>query len=610
MSRQIGDRGDFVTKKEKESASSAPTPRVTPRAGTQTDSRPRQTTKPKVRAPPDSRKQVRKLMEEGVHSTAAKVKDDTIAELADMLLQQMTQNDAFRSDIQRLIADGQKLRAEFESTRTAMLNQERIDFRVRQLHHLSCLRSDDLLVSEIERIERDIQQFITLSEPWLLKEILDGEDSFPALVNLKFRRLEDLVYGMRRQLLQDREVTDVLPFIIQKFGSMRNLLAKYNEGLDMIDRLRVREFKYSTNELVRRRQLGQMDVPALHLLVVTLQNELIEALSQVRSVSQILGASSGIEKTAVLDDHPVDFDLIREYNLLEAKHKELEKRNSDLARDYELLKAQVTLDIDIAKSGPLRMYDQLKAKLRDANRRIEGYYGDLEKMKTTNELQQKLMNQFQKEKAAAQRQKSACFLELSKQKDRVAECEFQVRTVNRKLAAVRALARMMAENILAKRKDYATSFDNLANTFCAHFERFDSAALMIQRAWRHSRNPRAEKRLIRSELVLPIPALMTMTAIDVVVGKLKPVTYHQVVKLLKSYNSELRDGVLAPMQLMRERIARLHERGNEVAQIVLWRGKRFAWCQTGPSRQEREVQTEGQVRVVPPRSKSRIFNLG
>jgi chromosome segregation ATPase len=353
-----------------------------------------------------------------------------------------------------------------------------------------------------------------------------------------------------------------------------------------------------------------MDVPALHLLVVTLQNELVEAMSQVRSVSQILGASSGIGKTAVLDECPIDFDVIREYNLLEAKHSELERQNADLMHDYDLLKAQVTLDADITSSGPLRMYDQLKAKLTDANSRIERYYDGLEKMKATIELQQKLMNQFQKEKAAAQRQKSACLLEMSKLKDHVAECEFEVRTVNRKLAAVRTLTRMMAENSLAKRKDYVTSLDNLTNAFYANFERFDSAALLIQRAWRHSKNPRAEKNIIRKEPALPIPELMTMTAIDVIAGLLKPVTYRQVLKLLKSYNLELRDGVLGPLALMRERMARLHKRGNEVAQIVLWRGKRFAWCQTESSRQDRDAQTEGQVRVMPMRAKSRIFNLG
>jgi hypothetical protein len=612
MSRQIDERGDLITTKESELEKlpfSARTPRVTIRSKTQLDSKPKPrvtvSTRSKISSVSDLRAQVRELVEDGVHSTVTKKKDDTIQQLGSMLLQQIFEGESLQGDLQRATSDGQTLRSELELSHRQSSEQEQTNARVRELRHLKSIADNEALVSDIRGIEADINKFLHVSEPWLLQDIVDGdrENQFEALVNLKFRRLEDLVYALRRQILRDREVIDLMPFVTSKFGSLRALIAKYDEALDTIERLKVREFKYSMNELVKRRQLGNCDIPTLHLLIVALQNELIESTAQVRSMCQALGGARQIAFPEALSENPVDFDLITQFNLLEANHTELQRRYDNMRKDYDLLVSQANLEADIATFGPFKMNDQVKQKLSEANSRIVAYHEKITKLQSTIDLQQRLVDQFQKEKAATLRQKLCLIAEISQLKEKVTECEGEVRTVRRKLDAIRGLARIMVENSLVKRKSYLDAFETVNVSFFAAFERFDSAALLIQRTWRHHKNPALEKSIVQRKMTFPIAELMTLSAVDVIAGKFDPITYRQIVKLLSSYNTEMKGLIQVPLAMMKERMVQTRTYAGEICERVLCRGKRFAWTQTDVQFDETGVQTDGAVRSRPPRGR-------
>ncbi|OHT16633.1 hypothetical protein TRFO_13055 [Tritrichomonas foetus] len=611
--RQITDKGEMVTKKKEELEKlpfSARTPRMNTRAATQLATTNKNKTKTIVAGTPtsslrsksknskmtnysDPRQQARDLMFEGIHCTATNQKHEIINQLGNLLLQQINQTEIYQSDVERLEAKTRELEMKITIQQADAEKIHRNVSRVTKLRHLKTLRTDESLIDDIKTIENDVQKYVHLSEPWLLQEISDrkDEDKIEELVNLKFRRLEDLVYALRRQVLQDQDIISVLPIVNGRFGSVRNLLIKYEDALQTIEKLKVREFKVSSDELTKRRPLASYDNQSLHTLIIALQNELIESKAQLRS-ALLLSKSPKVQNIEEINENPIDFDLISKYNQLEALYIDMTHCFKNLKKDNELLLAQTNLESDVLKSGLFTVEDKMKAKLVDANSRIAEYYEKLTKMQNTIELQQSLVNQFQKEKAVYMRQKMILNAKFQDMKEKIAQAEANVRTTERKLASIRGIARIMAENTLAIRKDYTRTFDQINDVFFKSYQRYDSAALLIQRCWRKSRNPTFEKQIVQQNCSFPISQLISISALDVIAGNMKPVTYRQIVKLLKSYNNEIKQATIAPLEIMKKFIQKKHADMNIVSESVLCKPKRFNWTQTLPDRYDVDTQTE------------------
>ena len=616
MSRQVSDKGDLVTTKEKELERlpfSARTPRVTSRTQTQTpkkpptrEIRPQTARRPKSRQKTqvdldDPRQVARNLASNGVHTTKIREKDEIIGQLGDMLVEQINQNDIYQSDISRLTDQVSHLELFVTNMSHVSERTQRNCERISQLRHLKTIRADSRIVEEIKEIEADAAKYMSLSEPWLLQDILDGkeEERIENLVNLKFRRLEDLVFGLRKQLLQEHDIVSLLPSITEKFGSVRNLLAKYDESQETIRKLKVREFKCSEDELARRRQLSSCSTQTLHMLIVALQNEVMETRAQLRMAMQF-SAKQGVKSVPDVKTVPLEFDLVSEHNVLEAKYKDLAEHCADLRKDNEMLSEEIDLESRVLQNGIFKGEEHLKKRLYEANERMIKYEKEIAKKQETIDLQMKLVNQFQREKAAAIRQKMVLEAEVEEMKRQVAEAQFAVRKTERKMKTVRGLARLMAENTLGKRQDYDRTWNELENCFFHAYEKYDSAALVIQRAWRKKRNPTEEKAIIKRPTGIPVPQIMIISALDAVAGNMKPVEYKQIADLLKSYNSEVRDTLRGRFTLMKEYLAETHRSSYEILEGILCKGKRFQWTQTEPERTDQEVQTE---KVVPHRGK-------
>lgn len=612
--RQITDKGDMVSRKKEELEKlpfSSRTPRVTQRAKTQLSTTKTKTivsnysarTKSKLASTnyTDPRQQARDLMVEGVHCTATNQKHDIINQLGNLLLQQINQTEFFQNDVQRLEAKNRELEDELISQRSSIEKIQRDTARVTKLRHLKSVRTDENLIQDIQSIESDTQKYVHLSEPWLLQNIINdttNDDKMEELVNLKFRRLEDLIYALRRQILQDQDLVSILPTINDRFGSVRNLLAKYEESLKAIEKLKVREFKISSDELTKRRPLASYDLQSLHMLIVALQNELIETKIQLRK-SMLLTKNCTFDNIqndiqSENDNITENSEIASKLNLLEADHSALLNEFEQLKKDNELFQSEINLETDVLKSGLFTIDDKMKAKLSEANQRITEYYEKLSKMKVTIDLQQKLVTQFQKEKSLYLRQKMQLAAEVDSMKRKVTESEEKVRTTTRKLESVRGIARIMAENTLSQRKDYNRTFDQIEYLFFNAYEKFDSAALLIQRSWRKLRNPSLEKEIVQTtkDKSFPVSQILTISAIDVISSKMKPVTYRQIVKLLNSYNMEIKQSTLVSLEIMKNFILKKHSEMNIVSESVLCKPKRFNWTQTRSDRFEVETQTE------------------
>ena len=609
-SRQINDKGEIVSRTKDELdrfSSSARTPRINHRSKTQLSNNTKtkqktivsggnQRSKSKVTFYSDPRQQARDLMIEGIHCTATNQKHEIINQLGNLLLQQINQTEIYQNDSERLNSKNQELEKSLSEQRASTAKVQRDTAKVTQLRHLKTLRNDEKLIQDIQQIEEDAKRYVHLSEPWLLQEILDNNDDekIEELVNLKFRRLEDLIYALRRQILQDQDIISVLPIINSKFGSVRNLLNKYEEALSIIDKLKIREFKVANDELTKRRSLGSYDVQSLHTLIIALQNELIETKTQLRLSLLSINSSSGKYLDQHEHENTTDFDSASRYNMLEAKYNDLLKRYEKIKQDNELLQTQVNLESEVLRSGIFTVENKMKGKLLEVNKRIHDYYDKIDKMQNTIDLQSRLVTQFQKEKSACIRQKMVMNSHLEEMREKVEEAEARVRKAERRVDSIRAVARIIAEDTLVSRNGYSPSFEQINQAFFKSFQKYDSAALLIQRCWRKKRNPSYEKRLILKNHSFPITQIISISALDAIAGKMKPVTYKQIVHLLKSYSSELKRSTLAPIQLMKNYIEKSHKDINYVSETCLCRAKRFNWAQTIPDRIDLETQTEKQ----------------
>lgn len=608
LTRQVDDRGDMIsrTKEELEKLPfSSRTPRVTQRAKTQlSNAKPKTKTITALQSSrsrskistnySDPRQQAKDLMQEGIHCTATNQKHEIITQLGNLLLQQIIQTEIYQNDLHRQEAKNLELENEIQSLKSLNDKIQNNSARILKLKYFKTLKSDSALIEDIRTIENDIQKYANLSEPWLLQDIIDSnaDEKIVEYINLKFRRLEDLIYVLRKHILEDQDISSILPVINKRFGSFRNLLTQYEDSQSQIEKFKVREFRLSSDELTKRRPLAQYDIQSLHTLIIALQNELVDAKTQLRG-SLLVGKHTKSQQFHQENvEQQIDFDLISKYNSLEANYSELQRSFEQIKKDNDLLQAETNMDSESLKTGLFAVDDKLKAKLINANERLNEYYNKLEKMQNTIDLQQQLVVQFQKEKAVYLKQKIQLNSEVQELKEKILQSEAKVRTVERKLEAVRGIARIMAENTLSSHKEYNRTFDQIENVFYHKFEKLDSAALLIQRCWRKLKNPEHEKRVIKKDMMFPLTSIMTTSSIDVIAGKMKPVAYSQIVKLLTSYNSEIKQYSMAQFALMKQYLETTHENMNMVSENVLCKPKRFNWTQTSPNHFEVETQTE------------------
>jgi hypothetical protein len=432
-----------------------------------------------------------------------------------------------------------------------------------------------------------------------MQEVLEkrSDERMEGLINLKFRRLEDLIYGLRREILQDRDIVSLLPAINGEFGSVRGLLEKYRQAVDTVDRLKVREFKYAEDELVKRRQLANCDVPTLHFMIVCLQNEVADLKSQLR-----VALAGGKVPSDLIDSSP-DFDLVSEYNILEGRCAELQKRLDSVLLDNRVLMGEINLDKETLKRGIFRIDDQMRGLLEEANGKISSYESEIVKMQNLADIQMKMMTQFQKEKGVLSRQRIQLTGQMSELKNELTKAKCEVRTANRRLKAVRGLSRIVVEDSLSRRRNFAPVFERLNETFFQEFQRYDTAALIIQNAWRKRRSSGMEKEIVKRGRPEMIAQIMQMTAVDAVAGVLKPISYRQVINLLKGYTSDLKEGLGAQFSLVERFMQERRKKLGEAAEGVLCKGRRFEWVQTENDRNEMETQTEKTPPLKPPGKK-------
>jgi hypothetical protein len=168
------------------------------------------------------------------------------------------------------------------------------------------------------------------------------------LVFLKFRRLDQLIYILKRKL----SVIENYPRqqeIDRKYGSIDGLVARCDaletENARLESRLSSGALKYNEDALLRVRNLNRYPPAFLHLLIVSLQQTLV---SYMRAVEDTIGVGKDFSNAK----HPL-YPLVKSWSIeVEKETRKLEitkKKKTPTAKDHGVMhldSGKAKLDID------------------------------------------------------------------------------------------------------------------------------------------------------------------------------------------------------------------------------------------------------------------------
>lgn len=550
--------------------------------------------------------EVKKIVEDSKKLPLSSERNKAFDILGSNILYHMDQNKVLQDDIDRLneriITLEREIELQIKTTRQAEENNNKIQ----RLRHLGSINNVEKLTHDIREIEKSLQKLITLAEPHKLDSILEGEDEeakIEQLINLKFRRLEDLIFGYRKQTSQSHELHGVLPDIVERFGSVNGLLQKYQEALDTIDRLKVREFRLSQDELLKRRPISEMTPQAVATLVVALQNE----LTDLKAIAKKLMVNSSEERFPVeIEEKPLHDELASKLNITEGEYLALSERVKFLEENNEILRKFECLETEVLKNGFFKMNERIKLQIQDIGKKMSEHEQTIKKLAETIVFHQNLVSQFQREKAVMLRARTSLQTKIKTFQDRAEAAELEAKNIGRTLTAARGMIRLIIEQLLPEKSDYH-SYSLLENEFVKNYLRFDNAALIIQNAWRKKTNTKAMHKFVKDSQHHSniLKCMGPITAIDVIAGNLPPVSYRQVVSLLKQYHENLGSQIDAYIKLSTEQFKLIKDKAWAACEFVLCKGRRYVWTQTEIHRSDSEVQTEKVTQVRTPRSSSR-----
>jgi hypothetical protein len=154
-------------------------------------------------------------------------------------------------------------------------------------------------IAACEKAARELDPQYAPSDGGWGSSAADGGPPNPvhALIGLKFVRLEELIFLLRRRLSQVHgNEPDVTNSVLLQYGSIGALLDAHHRVQRECELLRQREIRYLAEPLLRRRRLEDCSPDLIKLLVTALQNE----LGASRSILSSIGALEGHPLAPVL----------------------------------------------------------------------------------------------------------------------------------------------------------------------------------------------------------------------------------------------------------------------------------------------------------------------
>ena len=138
------------------------------------------------------------------------------------------------------------------------------------------------LQESIAQIEKDIVKFeIMTGDPvprntTISRLPASTEGKVQALVEMKFQRLEDLIFVLKKRILKLEE-NEVMAEVIEKYGNVSYMVSENERLKSEVSQLLAREERFKTQPLVVRRKLEDMDTLQMRVFILALQNELVAA---------------------------------------------------------------------------------------------------------------------------------------------------------------------------------------------------------------------------------------------------------------------------------------------------------------------------------------------
>ena len=223
-------------------------------------------------------KRIAMLFQKALSSNSVREKNAFLNELKKLMKKHATDYSAAILEGERLDASIVDVKANFNR-----VNEEYQDLKssvsfLTELEFYQAAPDVQSLKTMIESLERDITAIGPLPDRDMLPQIMASSPSpqqlYLDLLDFRETRLRQLVSALKQRIKTAEQRLECASVVIDKFGSITNLLDKVRQLQEENEKLKVRRLRFSAESLLRPRRLTKCEPATLRAFLVALQNEL------------------------------------------------------------------------------------------------------------------------------------------------------------------------------------------------------------------------------------------------------------------------------------------------------------------------------------------------
>lgn len=141
------------------------------------------------------------------------------------------------------------------------------------------------MLNTISELENDIQSLSTLQRPNLVKNVSAKESRLGIrLYDVKLQRVEELIYALRKRILEVDKNEQYSSQIQSEFGNNVGLITTYKNISKENEQLKQEEFQCSHDVITKRRNITNMTDASIRTMIIFMQQELQTELKAIKTL--------------------------------------------------------------------------------------------------------------------------------------------------------------------------------------------------------------------------------------------------------------------------------------------------------------------------------------
>lgn len=223
------------------------------------------------------------LFNRAIASSSQREKDANLAELkktsvdeVQTLEEQIITNEKKQKELEELTRNYEILKREH----TVMQENQKLLDKIIQKNDKIDVKK---MLDTISELENDIKAISQLQRPNLVKNVYSKNDrSGIRLYDVKLQRVEELIYALRKRILEVDKNEQYSSSIQSEFGNNTGLITTYNNLVKENEILKREEFQCSHDLLTKRRTITNMIDSSIRTMIVFMQQELDTEVKSIK----------------------------------------------------------------------------------------------------------------------------------------------------------------------------------------------------------------------------------------------------------------------------------------------------------------------------------------